>query len=381
MPGKNSLILSIFLLLVMTACSTPYAVVDSLSAKELSVEQARALAGGLSPLAQGLEDWKAMAFTLDQSLSYLESRPEGESLALPGKTGLRLTRATMRAGLLRLREILPYLDINPGLLAEEFIWLRLDPNFGFSGYYEPTILADYQEGPVYGHPLYALPPDLQAGTQYHDRRRIDREKVLSGQGLELAWIRDEVDAFYLQIQGSGRLIFPDGRVKHVLYAGKNGHPYVSLGRVLRELGHMKPEEISMPGIRAFLREHPELREELLDSNPSYVFFRLEDEGPVGGMNRLLTPWVSLATDQALLPYGSLVFFQVRLPDRNGAHTGEIQALGLPQDRGGAIRGRRIDWFTGAGREAEHLAGYLNSPGEIYLLLPHPDGSFTSSAGD
>jgi membrane-bound lytic murein transglycosylase A len=151
-----------------------------------------------------------------------------------------------------------------------------------------------------------------------------------------------------------------------------------LGRVLREEGLLDPENVNMASIRGALAANPRRKLSLLDRNPSYVFFRLEDEGPVGSMGRLLTPGVSLAVDPRVLPYGSLLFFQVDLPDETGAHTRETQGLGLPQDSGGAIRGRRIDLFMGAGSEAEHIAGHLNSEGVVYMLLPVRGGSFTRS---
>jgi membrane-bound lytic murein transglycosylase A len=374
-------------LLLLSGCSSGgldarpstsrYAGVDSLRLETLTREEARGLALEFSPLAQGLGSWEDLSFALRQSLDYLKFRPEsGVALTLPGQNPLRLDWGDLRAGLERLLEILPYLEVNPGLLADEFIWLRLSPEFGFTAYYEPTLEADYRAGAVYRHPLYAPPPDLKPGVPYHDRRAIDRWKVLSGRGLEIAWARDEVDVFFLQIQGSGRLVFTDGSEKHVLYAGKNGHPYVPLGRELLARGLLSPDKVNMPGIRGILAANPEQLGDLLDLNPSYVFFRLEDSGPVGGMGRILTPGVSLAVDPAVLPYGSLLFFQTVLPDSSGEHTRKLAALGLPQDKGGAIRGRRVDLFLGAGKEAEHVAGHLNSAGVLYLLLPVSGGSFT-----
>ncbi|MDR2051198.1 MAG: MltA domain-containing protein [Deltaproteobacteria bacterium] len=354
-----------------------YAGVDNLRLETLTRAEARELALELSPRAQGLRSWKDLSFALKQSLDYVLSRPEdGNALILPGRNPLRLDWRDLRFGLERLLEILPYLDINTGLLADEFIWLRLSPEFGFTAYYEPTLEVDYQLGPIYRYPLYAPPPDMKPGVPYHDRRAIDRWKVLSGRGLEIAWARDMLDVFFLQIQGSGRLVFTDGREKYALYAGKNGHPYVSLGRELLDRGLLSPDRANMPGIREVLAANPEQMEDLLALNPSYVFFRLENSGLVGGMGRLLTPGVSLAVDPAVLPYGSLLFFQTVLPDSSGGHTRDFRALGLPQDRGGAIRGRRVDLFLGGGEQAGHVAGHLNSEGVVYLLLPVSGGSFT-----
>jgi membrane-bound lytic murein transglycosylase A len=229
---------------------------------------------------------------------------------------------------------------------------------------------------MYSFPLYSRPPDLQPDKLFYDRHMIDRGRVLAGRGLELAWVRDELDAYFLQIQGSGRLIFPDGQSKHILFAGKNGHQYVSMGAILRDKGLLDANNISMPTIKSCLLGHPTEKTDLLDMNPSYVFFRLDDRGPVGSMGRILSPRVSLAVDPSVLPYGSLVFFNTMLPNQLGQHNRPLHALALPQDSGGAIRGRRIDIFFGAGKAAEHTAGHLNQGGRVYLLLPVKAGSFT-----
>lgn len=385
--SKKQMIRSLVLLalvLLLTACgvkdvrqSGSYAPVENMRAEVIPVDEARRLTAGLSARAQGLSSWNDLKPAVERSLEYATLKPARDlAITLPGQDPIRITRGDLRKSLLRMLEIMPYLDVNPGLLADEFTWLRLTPEFGFTGYYEPTIRADYKAGPLYRHPIYALPKDLEKGKQYHDRHSIDRRKVLAGRGLELAWVQDDVDIFFLQIQGSGRLVFPDGKIKHVLYAGKNGHHYVPLGRVLCDEGLLDADKISMPSIRACLSANPTRKGELMDRNPSYVFFHLENDGPVGSMGRILTPRVSLAVDPRVLPHGSLLFFRVDLPDRFGVHREDTQALALPQDSGGAIKGRRIDLFMGAGLEAEHTAGYLNSEGTVYILLPVEGGSFT-----
>lgn len=378
-------LLYIFCILSLSACggepnirqSGEYRPVENMRAEIIPAREARRLTAGLSAQAQGLSSWNDLRFAITQSLEYTALKPADElAVTVPGHNPVRITRGDLRKSLTRMLEILPYLDVNPGLLADEFTWLRLAPEFGFTGYYEPTIRADYKAGPLYRHPIYALPPDLKKGVPYLDRNAIDRGRALAGRGLELAWVQDDVDIFFLQIQGSGRLIYPDGKIRHVLYAGKNNQPYVPLGRVLAQEGLLDADKINMPSIRKCLAENPRRKAELMDRNPSYVFFRLEDQGPVGSMGRILTPRVSLAVDPRVLPYGSLLFFRVDLPDRFGVHNKDTQALALPQDSGGAIKGRRIDLFMGAGLEAEHVAGHLNGAGVVYLLLPVDGGSFT-----
>ncbi|MDR1243212.1 MAG: MltA domain-containing protein [Deltaproteobacteria bacterium] len=353
--------------------SSDFASLENLRITRLTADEARTLAVKLDPARQGMRSWNDLRFALEQSLSYVNLKPQGSVAAVfpagqPGEA-LQVTWAELRGSLLRMLELLPYLDVNPGLLAEEFRWWEFSPAFGYTGYYEPTLDASYRPGPMYAFPLYSKPPDLQPNQLFFDRRAIDRLRVLAGRGLELAWVRDELDAYFLHIQGSGRLIFPDGSVKHVLYAGKNGRPYVSLGAVLRDRGLLDADNISMPSIRDSLLKIPEEKAALLDMNPSYVFFRLADDGPIGSMGSILTPQASLAVDPRVLPYGSLVFFNTLLPGQTGGHQLPLYALGLPQDSGGAIKGRRIDIFFGAGKAAEHAAGYLNQEGGIYLLLP------------
>jgi membrane-bound lytic murein transglycosylase A len=180
---------------------------------------------------------------------------------------------------------------------------------------------------------------------------------------------DETDAYFLHVQGSGRLRFDNGSVSHVLYAGKNNQPYVSLGRVMKEEGLLPEDGVNMRAIRAYLARNPQRRSGLFDRNPSYVFFREAAHGPVGGMGKPLTPWVSVAVDRSVLPYGALAMVTLPVPDRQGRHTVPFHALVLPQDTGGAIKGHRMDLFCGAGDMAEHVAGHLDVQGAVYLLLP------------
>ena len=190
--------------------------------------------------------------------------------------------------------------------------------------------------------------------------------------MELAWVEDPVDIFMLQIQGSGRLRFEDGSVRSVLYDGQNGHKYVALGRVMVDRGLLKREEVSMFSIREWLAAHPDQVTDLLDTNPSYVFFKLGKpgtSGSKGSMGRRITPWVSVATDQSVLPNGLLTLMNVTLPDEGGEHSVPFNALTLPQDTGGAIKRNRVDLFCGNGETATHTASYLDNRGAVFLLLP------------
>ena len=171
--------------------------------------------------------------------------------------------------------------------------------------------------------------------------------------LELAWLADLADAFFLQIQGSGRIRLPDGEVMRVGYAGKNGRPYVSIGRLLVDRGEMTLPEVSMQSIRAWLASHPDQAAGLMRQNPSYVFFReffdvAADQGPIGALGVPLTPGRSLAVDRRFVPLGSPVFIDTTDPVDGLA----MRRLMLAQDTGGAIRGAlRGDVFFGWGPDA------------------------------
>jgi len=328
--------------------------------------EAERLSRDLRTHYQGLRTFSELAYPISQSLAYASSRPA--SAAAVQQPGLTLTYGQLAAGLQHLQRILPRLDSDPGLLARDFTWYRIGPDFGFTGYYEPTLRAGRKKSAAYPYPLYKVPPDLRKGVPYHTRNAIDRRGALAGRGLEIAWVSSEMDAFFLHIQGSGRLVFEDGSVSHVLYAGKNNRAYVPLGRVMRDQGLLEPDNVNMQSIRECLLGNPEKCAELYDTNPSYVFFREADKGPVGAMGRPLTPYVSTATDRSVLPHGSLVFSIVPLPDAAGLPRRPFYGLTLPQDTGGAIKGHRVDLFCGADKEAAHIAGYLNAKGAVYILV-------------
>ena len=337
-------------------------------------------------------DPASMAQALRRSLDYVRSKPQGAQAFGPG--GPECTWAELAASLEHMLETLPRLGDDPGLLEREFVWREVNPEPLMTGYYEPEFEGTLEPDPRFPVPIYGLPADLQTvdlGTfhprwkgqsltcrveggrvlPYFTREEIDSGGALAGAHVPVAWTRDIVDVYFLQVQGSGRLRLPDGSVRHVLYAGKNGHEYVSLGKVMIDRGLVPKEEMSMQRIRQYLREHPDEVTGLLNTNPSYVFFRIADDGPLGAMGRALTPMVSVATDSAFLPLGSILAVEAGLPQPGG--TAEPAAfLGLAQDRGGAIKGSRLDLFCGAGERAEFLAGHLQARSRVFLLLKKQD---------
>ena len=336
----------------------------------VSEAEAQRLSRGLAPARQGMRSWKDMRFAVEQSLAYVRAKPS--SRVAVNYPSLQVTYGEMEKGLERLLRLLPFLDKAPEVLASDFRWVRIGPDFGFTGYYEPEIPASHVRKGRFQYPIYKSPPDLRKKRPYHTRHAIDCKGALKGRGLELAWVEDPVDIFMLQIQGSGRLRFEDGAVRSVLYDGQNGHKYVALGRVMVDRGLLKREEVSMFSIREWLAAHPDQVTDLLDTNPSYVFFKLGKpgtSGSKGSMGRRITPWVSVATDQSVLPNGLLTLMNVTLPDEGGEHSVPFNALTLPQDTGGAIKRNRVDLFCGNGETATHTASYLDNRGAVFLLLP------------
>lgn len=335
-----------------------------------------------------VENQDAVRTALVRSLEHARSQdPQANPLQA---AGISSSWARIADTLQHLLDVLPRLAAEPELLAAEFAWYRVRPQPLITGYYEPEIAASLTPDPAYPVPLHGVPPTLKSvdlgrfhprwagqtllyrqgedGIEpFYSRAEIDAQGALDGQGTPVAWAKDWADVFFLQIQGSGRLRLPDGSSTHILYAGKNGREYVSLGKVMLERGLMTREDMSMQGLRAYLRAHPESARELMHTNPSYVFFRLADSGPLGSMGHTLTPMVSVATDPTFLPLGAVVALDVVLPDSDGEDR-PTQLLGLAQDQGGAIKGVRMDLFCGAGAQAEHIAGHVQTHARAYVLL-------------
>jgi len=260
----------------------------------------------------------------------------------------------------------------------------------FTGYYEAALRGARTQGGVYQTPLYKRPDDLVlvglgefkqnwkgkrlAGrlengqlVPYASRSEIDAGK-LRGKNLELVWVDDPVDAFFLHIQGSGRVIFADGSTMRVGYDGHNGHDYTSIGRILIDRGEVSKEEMSMQAIRSWLAAHPDKGQELMRENSSFIFFReLKDDGPIGAQGVALTPGRSLAIDKRFLPLGLPLYLHTFT---DPVTPNPISRLVVAQDTGGAIKGVvRGDVFWGFGEDAALRAGKMKETGSFFALLP------------
>ena len=269
----------------------------------------------------------------------------------------------------------------------------------YTGYYEPQLKGRHSISPEYRYPLYARPDDLltidlgafsekykgeklvgrlqdSAVVPYPDRRDIDEAGVLYGKAQPLAWVSDPVGLFFLHIQGSGRVTFEDGQVIIVGYDTSNGRPYRSIGQLLIEEGKISREEMSMQRIRAYLDQNPGEIQRVLNHNPSFIFFKVTPDGPLGSLNVRLTPGRSVALDQKLFPPAALAFVETKKPlsDSQGQVNSwmDCRRFMLNQDTGGAITGLgRADIFWGSGPYAELAAGHLRHPGRLYFLVLKP----------
>jgi membrane-bound lytic murein transglycosylase A len=269
----------------------------------------------------------------------------------------------------------------------------------FTGYYEPIYEGSQARDEAFRYPLYRQPGDLvridlslfgekfkgesivariegKKVLPYYSRSQIEGERVLEGKGLEMAWLKDRLDVAFLHIQGSGRLRLPNGKELLVNYQASNGRPYRSMGRYMIEKGFLPREEMSMQAMRRYLTEHPAVLDEVLNYNPSYIFFRQVEKGPLGSLGVLLTPGRSVALDSKIFPRGALGFISCQKPLVNdqGNITGwtQFSRFVLNQDSGGAIKGAgRADIFWGSGPHAELTAGHLQHEGELYILIKKP----------
>ncbi|MBN1545893.1 MAG: MltA domain-containing protein [Syntrophaceae bacterium] len=265
----------------------------------------------------------------------------------------------------------------------------------FTGYYEPVLYGSLEKTDRYRYPIYRVPDDavvvylgkflskyrgervigrVENGelVPYPSRAEIDGEGCLAGKGLEIVWVDDPVELFYLHVQGSGKIILSDGSEMQVNYAQTNGRAFRGASSCLLENGKISSSQTSHQSVKRYLNEHPE-ELEMLYKNESYIFFRAVDAGPLGALDVPLTGGRSLAADPAVFPRGGLAFIKTRKPvlDETGNLLSweSFSRFTLLQDTGGMIKGPgRIDLFCGSGKEAEHIAGSIKEKGTLYYLV-------------
>ena len=267
----------------------------------------------------------------------------------------------------------------------------------FTGYYEPLLQGSLEPTKEFPTPLYGIPDDLitvnlelfskEFSEEFKERKIIgrleenrlvpydSREDIMYRSSLQdrvapLVYVENDIELFFLQIQGSGIVQLRDNTFKRVNYGAQNGHPYRAIGALLKD--KIPPEEMSLQALKKYLYGHPDQEREILTYNPSYTFFREVDEGPLGNIEVPLTPGRSIAMDRTLIPKSGLAFIETSYPPMNDAEQQTprpIKRFAVVQDTGGAIRGHgRADIFWGHGQEAELVAGHMKEHGRIFLLV-------------
>ncbi|MBC7623574.1 MAG: murein transglycosylase A, partial [Aeromicrobium sp.] len=348
---------------------------------------------------EGLRDWNSddtsdALTAFEQGCPVLRTRAEWQEVCA-GASALVAGKFTKLAAASFFREnFQPYRVFNADESATGTV----------TGYYEPLLRGSRTRTSVFKYPIYAQPQDLvtieladvyadlkfrrlrgrlvdSKLVPYYDRAEIESTKAPL-KGLELAWVDNAVELFFLQIQGSGQIQLPDGSRIRLGYADQNGHPFRSLGGVLIRRGEIKPERASMQGIKAWAERNPRKLQQFMNANPSYVFFKEIDaggSGPIGTLGVPLTTERSIAVDPRVIPLGVPVFLATTFPGTNQP----LNRLMVAQDTGGAIAGAvRVDFFWGFGDDAGAQAGRMKQRGEKWVLLPNgydPNAPTTGAA--
>lgn len=376
-------------------------------------------ADAMQPLAAGTEvrlvddagEWDSLRQAIKRSIAYYRVQPATETFVFGPR---EVTAAELRASLETFLALLgddPTPEELAGRISEHFeLYESVGDEWGetlVTGYFEPVIEASLKRRKGYDVPIYRKPSDMIyvelgdfdealqgehiAGrisgkklVPYWTRKEIWSDRALSRRGLEIAWAKDPVDVFFLEVQGSGTLKLPSGKERRIGYDGTNGHRYESIGRLLIDEGKIPEEQMSMQAIRDYLQANPQDVARVLHHNASFVFFRFLPGEPVGNLGQPVTPERSIALDHRLLPKGALAFLMTERPqiaeDGTVSSDGPMARFVLSQDTGGAIRGPgRVDFFWGRGPEAAARAGAMNHPGRLVFLVPRRKKTSDSSA--
>jgi len=348
----------------------------------------------------------SLSLAIDRSLEYYDRLDEDATLTFgPDMFPVSHIKRSMRTFQHLIRQNPDIKALNRELKKQFLLYKsagsRRDGKVLFTGYYEPILEGSLMCDPQHPYPIHQRPDDLlsidlglfrpqyrgeritarldgRSLIPYYTREEIVHGNTLEGKDLEIAWLRDPLDLAILHIQGSGMVRLLNGDIIRVGYSASNGHPYRSIGRYMIDKGYIEDENLSLQTIRSFLNDHPDMKEEILNVNPSYIFFQmLDDEGPLGNIGVPLTPGRSLALDDRLFPKGALVYIRCQKPvlgeDGKILEWVPFSRFILNQDTGGVIKGTgRADIFWGIDPYAELAAGHLKHRGEIYFLVQKPD---------
>jgi membrane-bound lytic murein transglycosylase A len=333
----------------------------------------------------GMGDRQSLLKSISYSLRYLDTA--AAQAAYHGYSVPGITPSRVRASLLRFRTLVKT-STSPEALSkavqrefEVYQSIGKDGNgtVDFTGYYEATYRASPVETAAYRYPLYRVPADFSSWSQPHPTRlQLEGVDGLQGhlgklRGQALVWLRDRLEAYLVQVQGSARLTLTNGKIMTIGVAGKTNYPYVSLGKELVKAGKVRLEDLTLPVLTQYFQTHPAELNEYIPRNNRFVFFAPTYGAPAtGSLGVPVTAERSIATDKALMPPGALAIIQTRLPYYDAQKALKYRAVShfvLDQDTGGAIKSPgRVDIFMGTGTLAKNKAGLVNTPGQLYYLM-------------
>lgn len=330
-------------------------------------------------------DKQGLLTAIDQSLRYLQSSTA--AAAYQRYRVAEVTRERVYRSLVRFRQLVLSSRSPEQLEAavkREFVFYQSVGKDGlgnvlFTAYYEPVYAASRVPTPEYRYPLYRRPSNLEAWPKPHPtREQLEGKDGLQSskgklRGLELVWLRDRLQAYMIHIQGSARLVLPDGKQTTVGYAGHTAYNYSSIGRALADDGKLPLEGMTMPKILQYFKDNPAELNIYIPRDKSFVFFQENHGEPaMGSISVPLTASRSIATDKSLMPPGALALIRAPFPFKNpqgGMDFRTVSRYVLDQDTGGAIKGPgRVDYFLGTGDEAGDRAGVTVADGQLYYLL-------------
>ncbi len=360
----------------------------------ISQKEAQKQALALQKERMGLSSWKELAQGITQSLTYTRSWPQSQRAIQHNDTFITWGQLTKSLELLQ--KLLPRLDKEPQLLAQNFTWLHLSPKTHFTSYFSPIKAASRTKKEGYTYPLYRVSEEIaphlayclpshscpeEAFTQvirpdppYFSREDIDMDGALQNRNLEIAWMPHPVDTYELMLQGSGLLAFDDGSTQAILFAGLNGHKGQSMLGYLMSTKQLPRKKATMQGLREWWDSASALkRRAFLKAASGYAFFRYGAPKPQGTIGAPLTPWISMASDPRVLPLGGILAYALPTKGKTKAgvevgNTQTLHGLGFAHDTGGAIQMRRIDLYAGEGQQGHDKAMSVYTKGDIWLLL-------------
>ncbi|KZK87116.1 Membrane-bound lytic murein transglycosylase A precursor [Pseudovibrio sp. Ad13] len=359
--------MSFIMALSVAAGISSAAVAGNTLTKDHRTMRSAKLSGPLDP--NEIDGWAAddHSAALSAFVAHCEA---SEGRTLPTKA-FGISDAKLRAICAKSRKI----DVNNAsdaktFLEQNFTLQRVEDDGFVTGYYMPELEGSLVRTDEFVVPLHAYPKDLKVMPTRGDVM----DGALDGMGLEVLWVKDPIDAFFTAVQGSARVRLPNGELRRLAFAGKSGHEYTAIGRVLIEQGEISRDNMGMDALRAWLSKNPSQQKDVFRHNKSYIFFELQSAqdteiAAIGGAGTALTDLRSLAIDDDLHTYGSLIFVssELRTYDTSGDRFAKLM---VAQDTGSAIKGpARGDIYVGSGAEAGAVAGNIRHRAEFYLLVP------------